>query len=275
MRQHTGYFVQDERPEPLFGAAAPSFSFLVPPSYIGSEGRCSDGDWPILDQGILESCVSNVIAVQAFHAWKKAGVVRPKLPSRLQNYFNSRARHNAQNQDFGTYPNLSYDSLRDGFCTEEHWPYLPTRVFTPPSVTALRMSYDQSHEALEKNDGTRLNAHDLRTYRIGDDRSERETEIRQSISSDHPVALGLSVDRAFLDKRDASIWSYTGPRLGRHYVLASRYTADAVYCRSSWSERYGDEGGIWVAWSTILDPYLCTDPIVLLSLAYPSDQQAA
>ncbi|MCC6596877.1 MAG: hypothetical protein IT477_10255, partial [Rhodanobacteraceae bacterium] len=193
--------------------------------------------------------------------------------SRLQNYFKSRARHNAKDQDLGTYPVHSYDSVQDGFCDERFWPYDISKVYTAPDAQALRHSFDQSHEGLALRDGTKLSTWEHKQLRLSDDGDEREQQSKQVVASDLGVAVGLDVDQGFQDYTNG-IWRYRGPSKGRHYVLITRFTPYAAYCRSSWGARYGEEGGIWVAWSEIRNPRLCTDPMVLLRLPLTSDSMA-
>jgi C1A family cysteine protease len=203
----------------------------------------------VLDQGPLGSCVANAIAKGLQVLWSVGGESPAPLVSRLGLYYQSRAYHGAQKDDGGTYPRLAFRALREyGFGLEGYWPYDPALYATPPAPALYQHSFDQSQI--------------VQYHRCSDDPTERPGQIVAALASLKPVCLGIQVDRGFMDD-PGGFWRYSGPSLGGHYVCAVGANAEGVLIVNSWGTGWGEGGYTTIAWDTVCDAGVVTDPYVL------------
>lgn len=263
MTRYLGYLIQpeSERTEPEFDPSTPHLGELAGWAGTAAEGKTllRQLPTPVLDQGAQNSCVPNVIVQQARYLWWRKSI-EPILPSRQYIYYYARVYRGWEHSDSGCYPNDAYAALKEGFPEENYWPSDPKLVKVPPSNTANKHAYGRSEGASD-----RFGLGSLQSYRIkAGDRAEK---IRQAITSDRPVGIGVTVDKAFMNyEKSHGYWRFQGENGGGHYVLAAEYNQHGVWCLSSWGEDFGDQGGIWIAWDTILDVTVCHDPIVLVDI---------
>lgn len=265
MTRYLGYLVQPESEhiEPEFDPSTPHLGELVGWAGTAAEGKTElrNLPTPILDQGAQNSCVPNVIVQQARYLWwrKRFPLV---MPSRQYIYYYARVYRGLEQHDAGSYPNDAYAALKEGFPEERFWPNDPKLIATPPSNTANRNAYARSGGVSDS-----LGLGSLNNYRIK--ASDRAEKIRQAITSDRPVGIGVTVDDAFMNyEKSHGYWRFKGPSGGGHYVLAGEYDQHGVWCLSSWGPGFGDAGGIWIAWDAILDVSVCHDPIVLVDIPH-------
>jgi hypothetical protein len=202
-------------------------------------------------------CVAHAL-VQALRVlWSVQGDPSPPLVSRRLVYYGARARHGAQREDQGTYPRLAMTAVReDGYALESACPYEPARYAEPPPPSAYRASYDQS--------GGRLTY-----YRCSDRPAERRREIESALASLRPVTIGVQVDQMFLDD-PGPFWRRVGPAIGGHAMCAVGYSERGLLIVNSWGTGWGDGGFCTLAWDSVCDPSVTSDPYVLATAKEPS-----
>jgi len=154
-------------------------------------------------------------------------------------------------QDRGTYIRLCFEVLsRWGICDELVWPYDPSRVFTVPSVKALRQA----------------TAHRIHSYyRIKDSGDARLSAVREALRAKHPVVFGTLVSQAFMQWQGylTPIGKPTGETEGGHAMLVIGLVGNHFLVKNSWGPGWG-EGGYWLmsdeymAWGETSDLWVPT-----------------
>lgn len=146
------------------------------------------------------------------------------------------------NKDEGTFIRLCFEVLsRWGICDEAVWPYDPSKVFTVPSIKALRQAT-----------GHRIHSY----YRIKTTGEDRLWAVRSALRAKHPVVFGTLVDQAFM--RWTGNLTPLGPPKGKteggHAMLVVGCIGDHFLVKNSWGKGWGD-GGYWL----MSDEYMAWD----------------
>jgi hypothetical protein len=251
----------------LVGGAA------IPESFINPYGP-NAGPYvvPPLDQGPLGSCVWNAIARQLLFEYLRANPAEaPRLldlvtqhpnqaiVSRLDGYYRSRKKHQAEGVDYGTYPRCGYQALREGFVLEALWPYDPGKVTKPAPLGVIRHRIDQKN--------------DTHYYRLPEEGSERLQHAKRLLLEGRTITASLPVDEVLEKLTPGTTWRYgTGaPSVGRHYILIVGYEKGRLLCLNSWGSSWGDGGYFWLDESTFMNGMLTLDCYVLTAAALPSE----
>jgi len=255
----TGYFQDQEdyndfdAEQMLFGAESASRVEFARKSINSSGPLVTDlraFNPSILHQGNIGSCVPHAICKQIQMSWIIEGLVDAPLPNRLALFWQSRKYHAGEKSTKGTYPRLSYKAVQEyGFCREDVYKYDPSRALKPVPPKVYQSSFDQSRK--------------LQYYRISNDSDARKRSIVESLLQFRPVTLGIQVDDNFLDSSAQNPWSYSGPSLGGHYILAVGHSEDGVLILNSWGESWSNQGYRLIRWETILNKEITSDPYVI------------
>lgn len=197
-------------------------------------------------QGPLSSCAGNATAdaveiVAAVEEEEKAlAEGRDPKPtvqlSRLFVYSMSRLLHDLDgdnqadlNLDDGTFVRTCLDVLsRFGICREDLWPYDEAKVFTSPSIKAMR-------EAA----GHRIHSY----YRIRETGQDRLDAIEAALRAKHPVVFGTKVSAAFLENSGPETEDVPTQIEGGHAMVIVGFTSDGRYkVKNSWGPGWRNEG---------------------------------
>jgi len=140
-------------------------------------------DGRIEDQKNLGSCVGHAIAGAYELMLKRNYPGEYQELSSLYVYYNARINERLTELDAGATIRAGLKSVKDyGICTEEIWPYDPTKFDVRPSVEAYE-------------DGRRRT---LENYR----RLYTITEVEQALNNNRPVVIGMNVYTSFFDLND-------------------------------------------------------------------------
>ena len=182
---------------------------------------------PVEDQGNLGSCTAQAIVANVELLQVKNGAPFADL-SRLFLYYNERKMEGTVLWDNGAYIRDGIkSSIKDGICTEKHWPYVvrkfrhrPTKPCYKDALTRQAISYFRL-ETL----------HDMRTC----------------LADGFPFVFGFSVYENFMTKdveKSGIAKMPEGALLGGHAILAVGYddNAEMLLFRNSWGRKWGMEG---------------------------------
>lgn len=178
------------------------------------------------DQSITNSCVGQGISQAVRLAYLREGVQCPEL-SALFPYLMSRAEHQDQTRDEGTYVRTAIQSVRhSGIPDETAWPFDVAKVNTVPNMLARRSAYDRRG---------------IRHYsRIvpGD-----VDGVRRAIAQGFPVVAGWQVDEAFLYWNGQGVVTGQVRPIGGHCMVITSYAADGTFrLLNSWGRSWGRDG---------------------------------
>lgn len=231
------------RPEPATPADLNFTSDLLPKlaAPIGGDVDLS-AFCTMSNQYSLSACAGNATAdaIEILNdirekALAKAQGRAPKPPTQVSRLFiYSMARgimdddgdgYTDLNRDEGVYIRLCFDVLsRFGVCDETIWPYLESKVFTQPSIKALRQAV-----------GHRIHSY----YRISETGQSRIDAIVSALRSQHPVVFGTMVDKAFLSEKDSGpIHTPKDELIGGHAMIIVGYVAGNFLVKNSWGKNW-------------------------------------
>jgi hypothetical protein len=187
------------------------------------------------DQTITNSCVGQGISQGYRLAALHLGIVCPEL-SALFPYLMSRAEHQDQTRDEGTYVRTAIQAVRhSGIPDETAWPFDEGKVNTVPNMRARRSAYDRRG---------------IRHYsRIvpGD-----VDGVRRAIAAGFPVVAGWMVDEAFLHWNGDGVVTGQLRPIGGHCMVITSYAADGTFrLLNSWGRSWGREG-----WGVVDDMFV-------------------
>lgn len=199
------------------------------------------------DQGQLGSCVGNGSARRIHLLQIEQG--RPSVrPSRLQIYYDARAREGTVNQDSGA-------QIRDavlglvvqGACSEDDWPYDPACFAMKPPARLYAKAAQQEV---------------LQYMRV--DNTNRE-ELLRAIALG-PVIFGMTVFQSFESSTVARIGivPIPGPdeeQVGGHCMLLTGYdqASDFAWSDNSWGPTWGIQGRCKIPLDYLTDGDLADD----------------
>lgn len=187
---------------------------------------------PVEDQGHVGSCVGNAVVGALELLRIKAGLPHTDL-SRLFVYYNSRLMHQQQDRDEGTFIRLAMGTLSSlGTCTEEKWPYDPSKVFIRPSWGAYRMGYANKIDSY---------------YKIGGSGKTRLDYIKQALRAQCPVVFGMTIDDAYI--KTGSDGMVAMPKQARinpgghaQLIVGFNDNTERLIVRNSWGKFWCDSG---------------------------------
>jgi hypothetical protein len=134
-------------------------------------------------------------------------------------------------KDEGTYIRLCFDVLsRWGVCEESIWAYDEAKVYTAPSIKAMRRAT-----------GRKIHSY----YRIKDtsNADDRLDAMVSALRAKHPVVFGTLIDQAFMATNGPSIVSApTGPTVGGHAMLCVGFVNGHFLVKNSWGKGWRDNG---------------------------------
>jgi C1A family cysteine protease len=192
----------------------------------------------ILDQGRLNSCVSNAAGQAIRMRQNVQRAAKGILPSRLAGYYLARAEDGSVDEDAGTYVHSYFDGVaKMGFASEEFWPYVGefdseggalAKVRTPPDAEYIRLAYDQ-------RDKSETSYHRV----LGVD------QVKSVIAASYPVVLGCMVDNRFASNGQGAKEVLDPPThdiAGGHSMVIVGYAGDVFKVCNSWGAGWGDKG---------------------------------
>lgn len=135
--------------------------------------------------------------------------------------------HGQIDKDQGTHIRLCFDILsRFGICDEEIWPYDISKVFTPPSIKAIRQAV-----------GHRIHSY----YRIKQTGEDRIPEIIAALQGRHPVVFGTEISKQFSNIKSPYICDIPTDPDGRHAQVIVGWVNGLFKVKNSWG-KWADEG---------------------------------
>jgi len=155
-------------------------------------------------------------------------------------------------KDEGTYIRLCFDVLsRWGVCEETIWPYDEAKVFTSPSIKALRRAT-----------GRKIHSY----YRIKDTSNpdDRLDAMVSALRAKHPVVFGTLIDKAFMATNGPGIVGPpTGATAGGHAMLCVGYVNGNFLVKNSWGKGWRDNGFVlftpeYMKWANTWDLWVPT-----------------
>ncbi len=158
------------------------------------------------------------------------------------------------NVDAGVYIRLCFEVLsRFGICTEDLWPYDPTKVYVSPSLMAMRQAV-----------GHRIHSY----YRITESGDDRLEAIVAALRGKHPVVFGTSIDAAFQITSGADVIDRpTGNIVGAHAMIIVGYQNGLFKVKNSWGSHWRGDGycyftPAYLAWEETWDLWVPTSGTV-------------
>lgn len=208
------------------------------------------------NQYSLSSCAANATA----DAVEVCGAIEGKPTVQLSRLFIYNLARSMQdlnrdgvkdlNRDAGTYIRLAFEVLgKFGICREATWPYDLRRVYTMPSIMALR-------EATSN----RIHAY----YRITEEGTDRIEAVKTALRAKHPVVFGTKIPTGFSKVRSHRQGLKPGGNDGGHAMLIVGWVAPGYFLvKNSWGAGWGN-GGFWfmdpsfVSWGNSSDFWVPT-----------------
>ncbi len=157
--------------------------------------------------------------------------------------------HGQLDKDEGTYIRLCFDILsRFGICDETIWPYDESKVFTQPSIKAIRQAV-----------GHRIHSY----YRIKQTGNDRVSEIIAALRGRHPVVFGTKVGPSFSHIKAPYICGIPKDAEGGHAQVIVGWINGNFKVKNSWGPYWGDGGFSYftpeyIAWEKTQDIWVPT-----------------
>lgn len=210
---------------------------------------------PRHDQGQTGSCVAQSV-VKALENLERQNICRERGvgPDRLgpqehQNlsvlalYYLCRERMTPSriHEDSGTYVSLACECLRQfGVCTEQSWPFDPSKVFQALSILAMREAYVHKISAY---------------YRIKRTGSDRVQAVIEALRASHPVVYGTQVGDNWNNYRAGQVLQRPSDMQGAHatHLVGWDESRSAFIGENSWGTGWGDDGYYLMAPEVIAD----------------------
>lgn len=211
----------------------------------------------------MESCVGNATADSIELLNSVAGLPEVQV-SRLFIYTLARNMSDADgdgrsdiNIDKGTFIRYAFEVLQKfGVCREDipveqgGWPYDMDKVFTLPSLKAMRAAT-----------GHRIHSY----YRITETGEDRLGKIVEALRAHHPVVFGTRIAESFKKVHDETpVEMPEGDTVGAHAMMVVGYSFEKGFLiKNSWGVNWGDYGFCWMkpeylAWKMTQDLWVPT-----------------
>jgi C1A family cysteine protease len=223
---------------------SPQLARALPPRI---DLRCGFPD--CYNQGRLGSCTANAISGALQFLEHKEGSGDPVMPSRLFIYYNERVLEGSVASDSGAQIRDGIKTVaKQGFCSEELWPYEITRFATKPPERCYRSALKERVSQYLRLD------HDT------------AVPLLTCLASGYPFVFGFSVYESFEQARVAATGVVTMPRIGErvlggHAVVACGYDLKAgrFTVRNSWGARWGIDGYFTMPFAYLTNSFLSAD----------------
>ena len=258
-----------EMPESTRKQLAPPVPFHgAMKAFKATSAAQSGGDYDIpgqpdvFDQGDEGSCVLNA-TVGAMGIVLSVEKLSFTMLSRNFLYWLCRTVMGTTDQDSGAYSQLAVDRVGNiGICREDTWQYLPSTLYTAPTLQCYTEASDNRATAWFQIDSPNAPV-------------PRLTQLEAAIRSDHPVIFGTPVSSAIQNYQAGQILSIPDPNdiqgghemcaTGVHYIDGQR----VWIWRNSWGKLYGNNGYLmvddnWMNWAQLQDIWLLTRMSALL-----------
>ncbi len=196
-------------------------------------------DWrnfcsPVENQSDIGACSSNATVGLLEFLEIKQGLKFVDL-SRLFQYYNARLEDGWQDQDSGSNISSNFKALNKyGVCTEQEYPYNPSKVFVRPSWSAYQQAF-----------GHRL----TQSYKLRSNLNKLHEDILTCMRSCHPVVFGIDVYQSFMNTKSIMPIPQDGEKkLGGHAMLivGVDLNKEMYLVRNSWGTSWGDNGYFWM-----------------------------
>ena len=188
---------------------------------------------PRHDQKLTSSCVGNsVVKALEIKRIMKYGHENHVDLSRLAVYYLARELMLPPEThiDGGTYISHAFDAARRfGVPTEAEWPWVESKITTPPSFMVMRNAY------LHKIDSF---------YRIRSRGLDRVDEVIRCLRAGNPVVFGTYLDGTWINtKPDVVLKAVTrNESIGRHAMVIVGWVDGKFVIENSWGTGWGDDG---------------------------------
>lgn len=197
---------------------------------------------PISNQGSAGTCVAN--------AWCDAveillglnyGRSNVQQLSRRFAYWISRYLHSATDKEEGTYLRAMGRQFRKvGVVLEAVMPYSDQIE----DLVGKKASPKLEHYSMASNN--RIESF----YRLSEQSDQMLREAEVAIRSDHPVLIGVPVDRSFTSMRGMHVFDAPTNPIGKHAMIATgvRFVDGSRQwlLRNSWGAHWGENGHCWI-----------------------------
>ncbi|MBS4099233.1 MAG: C1 family peptidase [Sulfuricella sp.] len=224
--------------------APPAAIAAALPAQINLRSHCH----PVLDQGQLGSCTAHALAHAIYFDQMKRGEDAPTLPSRLFIYYNQRVIAGTHNQDAGAMLRDGIKSIaRQGYCSEDRWPYDLAKVTKKPPGAAYHDAKKQAGLAYRRVPRT-----------LG--------HLKGCLAEGYPIIVGFTAYESFESPRVTRNGVIPLPApvespIGGHTTLAVGYddARQSFTIMNSWGKRWGERGFGYMPYGYLLDAGLAGD----------------
>lgn len=201
---------------------------------------------PVHDQGSAASCAAFALADGAF-----AFQLGQLYSSQGWDFNNAANLPSARYLYVETGKNQSLGCPEDGRSLTQSALYLQTSG----TSTELNAPYAQlcddawTQGALDDAAMLQIDSYSMQPL----DSPARMTNARAVLALQHrPLVLVTRIDNAFRYYDPADEWAYSGPQIGVHAMLIVGYddARQAFKVRNSWGSDWGDNGHVWIAYSS-------------------------
>lgn len=157
----------------------------------------------------------------------------------------SRLRHEAEEENVGTYLRTAFQALRKvGYCQEYKWRSLDGKDLElfdkQPATLAFHAASDQKMTSLSYT-------HVLETG------ARRVDAVKRALASRRGIVIGMMVDSAFM--RWNGVGTIDPPKgsdlVGGHAMRATRYDSEGLWLPGTWGPLYGAGGWHHISWAAI------------------------
>jgi C1A family cysteine protease len=200
---------------------------------------------PISNQAGTNSCTCNAAmdALEILIGLEDARNV--KQLSRLFTYWNARELDGSTQIDDGTYIRIVFECImKFGVCSEDDWPFDPSKVLTKPRLMCYRNANDNQLSGF---------------FRITSLDQDRANDIEAAIRFNHPVVLGIPVGSDFMNCHGRDIVHEAPSKsMGNHAIIVtgvrnSGNSSMNFYIRNSWGSGWGVNGHAWLSYDYIVN----------------------
>lgn len=201
---------------------------------------------PIEDQLTIGSCGPNALVGNLEYLDIAHGKSLIDL-SRLFIYYNTRHIMGTLNEDSGvSMRDLIKAVARYGVCSENSWPYIPTKFRERPGTSCYIGGLSRRITEYLRLDGS--------------SKDQTKRAIQSCLADNYPVIFGLNLHKSFMSEKVAATGLVPVPRrffdksIGGHAMEIVGYDTkvDCFIVRNSWGPTWGIEGYCCIPMSYVL-----------------------